>query len=83
MTRWLLIAILLLNPMQSLSYAQDGFKQVPKCTGVQTGYVTFLITPNGGVNFYLSDRPMPQVTSTANLTCGFELDRAVKLLEDA
>ena len=73
MTRLLLL--LLAMTLATPATAGAPFSDVPKCKGIESGYVTFIITPNGGVTFYLADRPMPQVTTSSNLTCSFELDR--------
>ena len=72
MTRWLCALLLILATPAA---AGTPFSDVPKCKGIEIGYVTFIITPNGGVTFYLADRPMTQVTSSSNLTCSFELER--------
>lgn len=82
MTRWLLIVMLLSGPMPAFGQTHDGFKNVPKCKGVETGHVTILIMPNGTLIYYLADRPMPQVTGANNLTCSFESGRTVKLLDE-
>ena len=75
MTRWLFILLLCSCFVNIPAEAGAPFADVPKCKGIEHGKVTFIITPNGGVTFYLADRPMPQVTSSSNLICSFELER--------
>ena len=80
MTRWLLILWLVWGP--SPAFAQENLAAVPPCRGIERGYVTMNIAPNGAVLYYLSDRPIVSVANVKNLTCSFPITRKVQLIEE-
>ena len=80
MTRWLLMLVLVGGPSQA--FAQSDLSTVPPCRGIERGYVTMNIAPNGAVLYYLSDRPITHVKNANNLTCSFQITRKVQLVEE-
>ena len=80
MTRWLLIVLLVWVPAHA--FAQSDLSTVPPCKGIERGYITINIAPNGAVLYYLSDRPITHVENVHNLTCAFPITKKVQLVEE-
>ena len=84
MTRWLFIILACSCFMNiPVSLAGGDLSTVPPCRGVERGYVTMNIAPNGAVLYYLSDRPITHIENTNNLTCSFRISRKVQLIEES